>query len=102
MPLMQHVHDPVVVDVLSSLAHLISARRADGDLFGNRLVTVWTEFQGLFSRENKSQVSGPGRAILRGELNSQREVLLFVFDLGQTTKWRVFEGQSSDDEQFVV
>ena len=100
--LMQHVHYPVVVNILSSLAHLISARRADGDLFGNRLVTIWTEFQGLFSREKWSQASGPCRAIVQGELNSQREVLLFGFDLGQTKKWRVFEGQISDDEQFVA
>jgi hypothetical protein len=99
---MQHVHDPVVVNIFSPLAHLISARRTDGDLFGNRLITVWTELQGLFSRDKWLQASGPSGAVVQGEVNSQREVVHFVFELGQTRKWRVFEGQISDDEQFVV
>jgi hypothetical protein len=47
--LMEHIHNPVVVNIFSPLAHLISARGADGDLFGNGLITVGTEFQGLFS-----------------------------------------------------
>jgi hypothetical protein len=102
MALMEHVHYPVVVNIFSPLAHLISARRADGDLFGNRLITIWTKFQGLFSRDKLFQASGPGRAVVRGELNGQSEVVLLVFDLGQRTKWRVFEGQISDDEEFVV
>jgi hypothetical protein len=28
------------------------------------------------------QASGPGRAVVRGELNSQSKVVLLVFDLG--------------------
>jgi hypothetical protein len=95
---MQNVHYPVVVNVFSPLAYLISTRRADGDLFGNGLVTVWAEFQGLFSRDILSQASGPGDAVVQGEVNSQREVVRFVFDLGQTRKWRVFKGQISVDE----
>ena len=102
MALMEHVHYPVVVNIFSPIAHLISARRADGDLFGNRLITIWAEFQGLFSRDTLFQTSGSGGAVVRGEGNSQIEIVLFVFDVGRRTKWRVFEGQISDDEQFVV
>jgi hypothetical protein len=102
MALMQHVHYPVVVNIFSPLAHLISARRAGVDLFGNRLITIRTEFQGLVSREELFQASGPGGAVVRGELNSQGEIVLFVFDLVQRTKWRVLEGQMSDDEEFVI
>ena len=102
MALMEHVHYPVVINIFSPIAHLISARRADGDFLSNRLITIWAEFQGLFSRDRLFQASGSGRAVARGEGNSQIEVLLFVFDVGQRTKWRVFEGQISDDEQLVV
>jgi hypothetical protein len=102
MALMEHVHDPVVVNIFSPIAHLISARGTDGDLFGNRLITIWAEFQGLFSRDTLFQTSGLGGAVVEDEVNVQREALRFVFDVDQTRKWRVVEGQISDDEQFVV
>jgi len=81
---------------------MIAARRTDGDFFGNRLITVWTEFQGPFSRDKLLQASGAIGAVVQREMNSQREVVHFVFEMRQTRKWRVFEGQISDDEQFVV
>jgi hypothetical protein len=83
---MEHVHYPIVVNIFSSISHLISARRADGDFFGNRLITIWAEFQGLFSRDKLFQTSGSGGADAGGEGNSQIEVVLFVFDVGQRTK----------------
>ena len=102
MALMEHVHYPVVVNIFSPIPHLISAGRADGDFFGNRLITIWAEFQGLFSGDALFQTSGLGGAVVQDEVNVQREALRFVFDVDQTRKWRVFEGQISDDEQFVV
>lgn len=102
MALVEHVHYTVVVNIFSPIAHLISARRADGDLFGNRLITIWAEFQGLFSGETLFQTSGLGGAVVQDEVKVQREALRYVFDVDQTRKWRVFEGQISDDEQFVV
>ena len=102
MALMEHIHYPVVINIFSPISHLISARRADGDLFGNRLIAIWAEFQGLFSRDALSQTSGLGGAVVQDEVNVQREALRFVFYVDQTRKWRVFEGQISDDERFVV
>jgi hypothetical protein len=102
MALMEHVHYSVVVNVFSPLANLISARRADRNLFGDRLITIWAEFQGLFSRDTLCQTSGLGGAVVQDEVKVQREALRFVFDMDQTKKWRVFGGQISDDERFVV
>ena len=102
MALMEYVYYPVVVNIFSSIPHLISARRADGYLFGDRLITVWTEFQVMFPRDTLFQTSGLGGTVARDEMNVQREALRFVFVVDQTRKWRVFEGQISDDERFVV
>jgi hypothetical protein len=102
MALMEYVYYPVVVNIFSPISHLISTRGADGYLFGNRLITIWAEFQVMFSRDGLFQTSGLGGAVAQDEMNVQREALRLVFVVDQTRKWRVFEGQISDDERFGV
>jgi hypothetical protein len=82
--LLQNINDPVIVNVFSSFADVISAGRADGDLFGNRLVAIWTQSHGLFSKKQvgfrQADLLGlQGKMIRTGWKNLD----FIILDLGQ-------------------
>jgi hypothetical protein len=48
--LVENINNLVVVNEFFPFTDLVSARGAGGDLFGNGLITVLTQFHGLFSK----------------------------------------------------
>jgi hypothetical protein len=48
--LVQNVNNPIIVNVLSSFSDFVAARGTQSDLFGYRLITIWTKFHKRFSR----------------------------------------------------
>ena len=78
----EYINDAVIIYVFSPFADLASARRACGDLFGNGLVTIWAEFQGLFSGNRILGTSGHGLSCEARRTEPPHSICTFCCRLG--------------------